>query len=139
MLAAALNGAFPSLQARHEKQRLLFFAESLLQPHFWQFHKAARMEADLSVLGILWRIVWVEKMLWRCPCLAFGMSTEEDLGREDSTSSDRPAYIRSNGTTKKQPHTSNGGKAKERPMRCPVWDGGLRESLTSRKTGIFLR
>ena len=25
----------------------------------------------------------------------FGMSTEEDLGREDSTSSDRRAYIRS--------------------------------------------
>jgi hypothetical protein len=55
-MPAALDGAIPSLQARHEKQRLLFFAESLIQSHCWHCHKAARAEADLSVLSILPRI-----------------------------------------------------------------------------------
>ena len=81
-MLAALNGAFPSLQARHEKQRLLFFAESLIQPHFRQSHEAAR-----TVRG--------DRMELRGSRGRFGMSTEEDLGREDSTSSDRRAYIRS--------------------------------------------
>jgi len=56
-MLAALNGAFPSLQARHEKQRLLFFVVVLVQPHRWHCHEAARTEADLSVLGIPQRIV----------------------------------------------------------------------------------
>ncbi len=38
-MPAALDGAVPSLQARHEKQRLLFFAESLIQLHRWHCHK----------------------------------------------------------------------------------------------------
>jgi hypothetical protein len=56
-MPAALDGAFPSLQARHEKQHLLFFAVLLVQPHRWHCHEAARAEADLSVLGIPRRIV----------------------------------------------------------------------------------
>jgi len=56
-MPAALNGAFPSLQARHEKQRLLFIAVLLVKPHRWHCNEAARMKADLSVLGIPRRIV----------------------------------------------------------------------------------
>ncbi len=55
-MPAALNGAILSLQARHEKQRLLFFVELLIQLHSWHCHKAARAEADLSVLSIPPRI-----------------------------------------------------------------------------------
>ena len=51
-MPAALDGAIPSLQARHEKQRLFFFAESLIQSHRWHCHEAARAEADLSILDI---------------------------------------------------------------------------------------
>jgi len=42
VMPAALNGAFPSLQARHEKQRLLFIAVLLVKPHCWHSHEAAR-------------------------------------------------------------------------------------------------
>jgi hypothetical protein len=55
-MPAALDGAIPSLQARHKKQRLLFFAERLIQLYRWHCHKAARAEADLSVLSIPPRI-----------------------------------------------------------------------------------
>ncbi len=51
-MPAALDGAIPPLQARHEKQRLVFFVESLIQSHRWTYHKAARVEANLSVLSI---------------------------------------------------------------------------------------
>jgi hypothetical protein len=51
-MPVALNGAIPSLQAQHEKQRLLFFEELLIQLHRWHCHKAARAEADLSILDI---------------------------------------------------------------------------------------
>ena len=51
-MPVALDGAIPSLQAQHEKQRLLFFAESLIQSHRWHCHEAARAEADLSILDI---------------------------------------------------------------------------------------
>jgi hypothetical protein len=47
-----LNGAIPSLQARHKRQPLLFFTELLIQLYRWHCHKAARAEANLSVLGI---------------------------------------------------------------------------------------
>jgi hypothetical protein len=39
-MPVALNGAIPSLQARHEKQHLLFFAELLIQLHHWHCHEA---------------------------------------------------------------------------------------------------
>jgi hypothetical protein len=55
-MPAALNGAILSLQARHEKQHLLFFAESLIQLDRWHCHKAARADANLSVLSVLPRI-----------------------------------------------------------------------------------
>jgi hypothetical protein len=55
-MLAALNGAIPSLQARHKRQRLLIFAELLIQLHCWHCHEAARAEADLSVLSIPPRI-----------------------------------------------------------------------------------
>ena len=55
-MPAALSGAIPSLQAWHKKQRLLFFAESLIQSHCWHCHEAARAEADLNVLSIPPRI-----------------------------------------------------------------------------------
>jgi hypothetical protein len=51
-MLVALNGAILSLQARHEKQRLLFFAELLIQLHHWHCHEAARAEVDLSILDI---------------------------------------------------------------------------------------
>ena len=60
-----------------KKQRLLFSAVLLVQPHRWHCHEAARAEADLSVLGIPRRIncrksrrdpmeSWVESAL-ACP------------------------------------------------------------------------
>jgi hypothetical protein len=55
-MLVALHGAIPSLQAQHEKQCLLFFAESLIQSHHWHCHKAARAEANLNVLSIPPRI-----------------------------------------------------------------------------------
>jgi hypothetical protein len=55
-MPAALNEAIPSLHALHKPQRLLFFAELLVQSNCWHCHKVARAEADLSVLGILQRI-----------------------------------------------------------------------------------
>jgi hypothetical protein len=71
-MPAALDEAIPSFHAWHEKQRLLFFAESLMLLHRWHCHKAAREEADLNVLGISPRIgsggsKGVEAALWRCP------------------------------------------------------------------------
>ena len=70
-ILAALSGAILSLQAWHEKQRLLFFAELLLQSQRWHCHKAARAEADIIVLGILLRIGWGgsdrAKARKRCP------------------------------------------------------------------------
>jgi hypothetical protein len=48
-----LNGTIPSLHARYEKQRLLFFAELLVWLQPWHCHKAARVVADLSTLAIL--------------------------------------------------------------------------------------
>jgi hypothetical protein len=42
--------SIPSLQARHEKQRLLFFVEFLKQLHCWHCHKAARAEANWVAL-----------------------------------------------------------------------------------------
>jgi hypothetical protein len=77
-MPAALDGAIPSLQAWHEKQRLLFFAELLIQLHCWHCHEATRAEADLSVLSIPLRI-------------GSGGSdgvkaAEVNLGREDSMS-----------------------------------------------------
>ena len=78
-MPAALDEAIPSLQARHEKQGLLFFAELLVRSHCWNCQKAVRVEAD--VLGILWRI----RSGGSRSTLA--VSTEENLGREDNTSS----------------------------------------------------
>jgi hypothetical protein len=51
-MLAALDGAILSLQAQHEKQRFLFFEESLIQLHRWHYHEAMRAEADLSILDI---------------------------------------------------------------------------------------
>jgi hypothetical protein len=80
-MPAALDGAIPSLQARHEKQHLLFFAELLVWSHRWHCHEAVRAEADLSVLGILQRIRSGGSRS------ALAVSTEENLKREDNASS----------------------------------------------------
>ena len=56
MIPLALDGAISSLHVLHETQWLLFFAETLVQSHRWHCHKAAKAEANLSILGILWRI-----------------------------------------------------------------------------------
>ena len=80
-MPVALDGAIPSLQARQEKQRLLFFAELLVRLHRWHCHKAVRVEVDLNVLGILQRIRSEGSRS------ALAVSTEEKLGREDNTSS----------------------------------------------------
>ncbi len=82
------GGTRRSYQARHEKQRLLFFVESSIQSHRWHCHEAARAEADLSVLSIPPRIgsggsdggpqrkIWEEKsVLFRSvelTCVALG-------------------------------------------------------------------
>ncbi len=98
-MPAALNGAIPSLQARHEKQRLLFFAVLLAQPHRWHCHEATR--ASLSFIGIPRRIVRNQaEIQWSRDSREgrvrrFGMSTEEDLGKDSTTSSNRRAYTRS--------------------------------------------
>jgi hypothetical protein len=81
VMPTALSGAIPSLHALHEKQRLLFFAELLVRSHRWHCHEATRAEADLSVLDILQRIRSGGSRS------ALAVSTEENLGREDSTSS----------------------------------------------------
>ena len=67
----------------------------VVQPHRWHCHEAARAEADLSVLGILRRIKVARRSDGVKGRERFGMSTEEDLGNEASTSSDRRAYMRS--------------------------------------------
>ena len=56
VMPAALSGAIPFLHALHKKQRLLFFAESLVSSHRWHCHEAMMVEADLGVLDILQRI-----------------------------------------------------------------------------------
>ena len=81
VMPVALSGAFPPLHALHEKQRLLFFAELLVPSHRLHCHESARAEADLSVLDILWRIRSGGSRS------ALAVSTEENLGREDNTSS----------------------------------------------------
>ena len=81
VMPAALDGAIPSLHALHEEQRLLFFAESLVRSHRWHCHEAARAEDDLSELDILRRIRSGGSRS------AFAVSTEENLRREDNTSS----------------------------------------------------
>jgi hypothetical protein len=64
VMPAALNVAIPTLQALHEEQRLLFFAELLMRSHRWHCHEAATAEADLSELGRHsaenqeWGILW---------------------------------------------------------------------------------
>jgi hypothetical protein len=65
-----LSGSIPSLQAQHKKH-LLFFVELLVQLQGWHCRKAARAEANLSILGILPRIRsggsnGVKAALWRC-------------------------------------------------------------------------
>ena len=68
VMPAALNRAIPSFHALHEEQRLLFFAESLVQSHRWHCHEAARAEADLRELDILRRIrIGGSGALSRCP------------------------------------------------------------------------
>ena len=81
VMPAALNGAIPSLHALHETQCLLFFAESLVRLQRWHCHEAARVEANLSELDILRRIRSGGSRS------ALAVSTEENLGREDNTSS----------------------------------------------------
>ncbi len=79
-MPAALDGAIPSLYTLHEEQRLLFFTDLLVRSHRWHCHEAARAEADLSELDILRRIR-------NGGSSTFAVSTEENLGREDNTSS----------------------------------------------------
>ena len=81
VMPAALDGAIPSLHALHETQRLLFFAESLVRSHRWHCHEATRADDDLIELDILRRIRSGGSRS------ALAVSTEENLGREDSTSS----------------------------------------------------
>jgi hypothetical protein len=81
MMPAALNGAIPSLHALYKKQRLLFFAKLLVRLHHWHCLEAVRAEADLSVLSILRRI------RNGGPRSTLAVSREENLGREDNTSS----------------------------------------------------
>ena len=74
VMPAALDGAIPSLEAWHKEKHLLFSVEWLVQLHRWHCHKAARVEANLSVLGILQRIRSGEsnEVLWKYPWGKFG-------------------------------------------------------------------
>ena len=82
VMPAALNVAIPTLQALHEEQRLLFFAELLMRSHRWHCHEAATAEADLSELGRH----SAENQKWGI-LERFGGVHERKKGREDSTSS----------------------------------------------------
>ncbi len=81
VMPAALSGATPSLQALHEEQRLLFFTELLVRLHRWHCHEAVRAEDDLSVIDILRRIRSGGSRS------ALAVSTEENVGRDNNTSS----------------------------------------------------
>jgi hypothetical protein len=90
-MPAALSGAIPSLQARHKKQHLIFFAELLIQLHRWHCHEATRAEADLSILSIPPRIGSGKSD--GVSRRQFAVSTKENLGREDSTIPISRAYM----------------------------------------------
>ncbi len=79
VMPAALDEAILSLHALHKEQRLFLCVESLVRLHRWLCQDA--VETNLSVLGILRRI------RSGGPGSALAVSTEENLGREDNTSS----------------------------------------------------